>query len=72
MKKILTAQVERDGWLSALGEVAGYCSKLMKKSKLNWRTPALLLYRYCYDSYRRQTPFMEEGLSLGLVKREQV
>lgn len=31
--------------MTAVGEVAGYCSKVLKKSKLGWLTPAALLYK---------------------------
>ena len=44
----------------------------MKKSKLKWRLPSLLLYRYCYDGYRLHTPFYEEGLKVGILKQIEI
>lgn len=44
----------------------------MKKSKLRWRLPSLLLYRLCYDGYRLHTPYYEEGLKLSIIKEEDV
>lgn len=61
-----------DPQLTAIGEVVGYCSKAMKKSKLEWRVPSLLLYRYCYDAYRSHTPLYLAGQQAGLVGREEV
>lgn len=31
--------------MTPVGEVAGYCSQSLKKSKVNWFTPAILLYK---------------------------
>ena len=42
----------------------------MRKSKVEWRVPALLLYRYCYDCYRHYTPYYEEGLELKMVTED--
>jgi hypothetical protein len=48
------------------------CSKNMKKSKVEWRLPSLLLYRYCYDSYQTYVPYYREALSLGMLPEEEV
>jgi hypothetical protein len=61
-----------DPQLTAIGEVVGYCSKAMKKSKLEWRVPSLLLYRYCYDAYRSHTPLYMAGQQAGLIGGEEV
>ena len=38
--------------MTPVGEVAGYCSQVLKKSKLNWHTPATLLYKECYQKFK--------------------
>lgn len=56
----------------ALGQVAGYCSKLCKKSKLQWKVVSLLLYRYCFDSFNSFKPLYNEALQIGLIKQQQL
>lgn len=65
-------QAQADPWLTAMGEVVGYCSKFMKKSKVEWRVASLMLYRYCYDSYLNQCRYHDEALKLGLLKADEV
>lgn len=59
LKAILSQQNKDDPLVTAIGEVVGYCSKGLKKSKVEWRVTSLLLYRYCYDSYRSHTSIYE-------------
>jgi hypothetical protein len=72
LKVLLAEQNRADPLLTCIGEVVGYCSKALKKSKVEWRVPSLLLYRYCYDSYRSHTGLYEEGFQVGLFREEQV
>lgn len=38
--------------MTPVGEVAGYCSQVLKKSKLGWHTAATLLYKECYQKFK--------------------
>jgi hypothetical protein len=59
---------EYDPLMVGMGEVTGYCSKFCKKSKVDWRMPSLLLYRYCLDLFRSYKPTFEEAERLRLVR----
>lgn len=72
LKGILLRQAQSDSLLTEIGVVAGYCSKCMKKSKVQWRVAALLFYRYYYDCYKSHTILYDQGLQLGLLKAEDV
>jgi hypothetical protein len=39
--------------MTPIGEVAGYCAQLLKKNKLNWQTPAILLYKECCQRFKK-------------------
>ena len=38
--------------MTPVGEVAGYCSQMLKKSKLSWHTAAIFLYKECYQKFK--------------------
>lgn len=53
--------------MTPVGEVAGYCAQLLKKSKLNWHTPAILLYKECYQTFKKYEEIHLKAASLGVI-----
>lgn len=57
--------------MTPVGEVAGYCSQVLKKSKLNWHTPATLLYKECYQKFKSFESIYEKAADERIIENEE-
>ena len=53
--------------MTPVGEVAGYCSQVLKKSKLGWHTAATLLYKECYQKFKAYEPVYEKAAKEKII-----
>jgi hypothetical protein len=44
---------------------------LLKKSQLNWQTPAILLYKDCYQKFKLYEEVYKKASSLGIIDKSE-